>query len=65
MAVRRFPLPPFLPAGRVIKEGVWDDPGEWDDSAIMFPGYPLETETALTTQTGAALETQDGQILII
>ena len=28
----KFPLPPFMPAGHLIRKGKWKDDGQWDDS---------------------------------
>ena len=58
----RYPLPPFDPRVKIIKEGVWGDTGEWDDERVKFTGVPAE-RPYLATQTGAGLETQDGDIL--
>jgi len=33
----KHPLPPFMPRGKIVHDGKWDDEGEWDDDAPAFP----------------------------
>jgi len=36
MARLKYPLPPFMPAGKIIQKGRWKDTGEWDDDKTFF-----------------------------
>ena len=39
MGIRKYPLPPFMPAGRIIQDHKWKDSGEWkDDYPLYFDG---------------------------